>query len=41
MFVNAIGQPHGIIATWSDIQYTAGPTPAEGSTWGRIKSQYR
>jgi hypothetical protein len=41
MFVSTIGQPHGIVATWNDIQYLAGPTPAEGSTWGRIKAQYR
>src|SRR5258708_3008044 len=27
MFVQTVGQPHGIVATWSDIQSTSGPTP--------------
>lgn len=41
MFVQTIGQPHGMTATWSDIQYTAGPTPAHPSTWGVVKALYR
>lgn len=41
MFVQTIGQPHGMNATWSDIQYTAPVVPARVTTWGRIKQIYR
>jgi hypothetical protein len=41
MFVQTIGQPHGITATWSDIQYLTGPTPAVPTSWGRIKAMNR
>jgi hypothetical protein len=41
MFVQQPGVPHGITATWRDIQYTSGPTPAEATTWGNVKSIYR
>lgn len=40
MFVPS-GAPHGITATWSNIQYTTQPTPAQASSWGRIKALYR
>ena len=41
MFVQLLNQPHGMTATWSDIQYNSGPTPALKSTWGRLKQLYR
>jgi hypothetical protein len=41
MFVQTIGQPHGMDAQWQDIQYTSGPTPTAVTTWGRIKQIYR
>ena len=41
MFVQTIGQPHGMTCTWSDIQYTSGPTPTSKSSWGKIKQLYR
>ncbi|HXS82211.1 MAG TPA: hypothetical protein VN896_05775 [Methylomirabilota bacterium] len=41
MFVQLIGQPHGITGTWNDIQYTSGPTPTTKSSWGQIKKLYR
>jgi len=41
MFVQTLGQPHGITGTWSDIQYTSGPTPTTKSSWGQIKKLYR
>lgn len=41
MFVQTIGQPHGMDATWTDIQYTITPVPTERTTWGRIKTIYR
>jgi hypothetical protein len=40
MFVNNIGQPHGMDATWSDIQYELGPVPVQTSTWGNLKAIY-
>ncbi|HKA25657.1 MAG TPA: hypothetical protein VKF80_11815 [Candidatus Eisenbacteria bacterium] len=40
MFVQTIGQPHGIDATWSDIQYSISPVAAEPRTWGRLKALY-
>jgi hypothetical protein len=39
--VQTIGQPHGMTCTWSDIQYTSGPTPTAKSSWGQIKQLYR
>lgn len=41
MFVQTVDQPHGITATWSDIQYLTGPTPTATNTWGRVKQSYR
>src|SRR5262245_12669095 len=41
MFVQIAGQPHGITATWSDIQYNSGPVPTDAITWGNLKSIYR
>ena len=41
MFVQTVGQPHGAIGTWSDIQYNSQPTPAMPKTWGSIKADYR
>jgi len=41
MFVQTIGQPHSATGTWSDIQYTSGPTAAKKSSWGEIKKLYR
>jgi hypothetical protein len=41
MFVQTIGQPHGITGTWNDIQYTSGPTPTAKSSWGELKKLYR
>jgi hypothetical protein len=41
MFVQLLNQPHGILGTWSDIQYTSGPTPTTKSSWGQIKKLYR
>jgi len=41
MFVQVAGQPHGITATWSDIQFNTGPTPAVPMTWGRLKAMNR
>ena len=41
MFVQTIGQPHGINGKWSAIQYTAGPTPSKKSSWSEVKKLYR
>jgi hypothetical protein len=41
MFVQTIGQPHGMDARWNDIQYTTGPVAAKKSTWSQIKKLYR
>ena len=41
MFVQTIGQPHGITASWSDIQYSTGPVATTKSSWGQIKKLYR
>ena len=41
MFAFPSGQPHGITATWSDIQYSTGSVPTQTSTWGRVKQAYR
>ena len=41
MLVQTLNQPHGITGTWSDIQYTSGPTSANKSSWGQIKKLYR
>jgi len=41
MFVQTVGQPHGMIATWTDIQFDANPTPAIPMTWGRLKAMNR
>jgi hypothetical protein len=40
MFVQTIGQPHGMNATWNDIQYLTGPVPAKKSSWTEIKKLY-
>jgi hypothetical protein len=41
MLVQLIGQPHAMTATWSNIQYTSGPTSTAKSSWGQIKKLYR
>jgi hypothetical protein len=41
MFCFPTGVPHGMNATWNDIQYTSGPTPTAKSSWGQIKKLYR
>jgi len=41
MFVQTVGQPHGMTATWSDVQYNAGPVPTVNTSWGRLKQLYR
>ena len=41
MFVQTIGQPHGITGTWNDIQYLTGPVPTTKSSWSQIKKLYR
>ena len=41
MFVQIIGQPHGITADWRDIQYSTGPVATTKSSWGQIKKLYR
>jgi hypothetical protein len=41
MFVQTIGQPHGAIGTWENIQYNSDPTPATPKSWGKIKADYR
>jgi hypothetical protein len=41
MFVQILGQPHGMNATWNDIQYLTGPVAAKKSTWSEIKKLYR
>jgi len=33
--------PFGVEATWSNICFDAGPTPANNTTWGKIKANYR
>jgi hypothetical protein len=40
MFVQLIGQPHGMDATWNDIQYLTGPVGVKKSTWNQIKKLY-
>ena len=35
------GTPVDVSATWRDIVFEAGPTPAEKSSWGKIKADYR
>jgi hypothetical protein len=40
MFVQIIGQPHGITADWRDIQYSTGPVATTKSSWGQIKKLY-
>lgn len=32
---------HNVSATWSNIQFSAAPTPAQSTSWGKIKSLYR
>lgn len=41
MFAFPSGQPHGVTASWQDIQFTTPPVPTSGSSWGRLKSLYR
>ena len=41
MFVQTIGQPHGMNATWNDIQFLMSPLPTLPSTWGNLKALYR
>ena len=41
MFANPSGVPHGITATWSDIQWNTPPVATFGSSWGRLKNLYR
>ena len=41
MFLFPTGQPHGMNATWNDIQYLSGPTPTGKSSWGELKKLYR
>jgi len=41
MYVQTIGQPHSATGSWTDIQYTSGPTPTSKSSWGQIKKLYR
>lgn len=41
MFASPSGTPHGIAATWSDVQFSTPPTPGIAGTWGRIKQLYR
>ena len=41
MFVQVIGQPHGMDAKWNDVQYLTGPVAAKKSTWSEIKKLYR
>ena len=41
MFVQTENQPHGMTATWSDIQYLSGPTPVTPKSWGALKADYR
>ncbi|MEP7029255.1 MAG: hypothetical protein ABI960_11725, partial [Candidatus Eisenbacteria bacterium] len=35
------GHTSAVNAEWSNICYDAGPTPANGTTWGKIKANYR
>jgi len=41
MFVQTVGQPHGMKGTWSDIQYTTNPVSTAKSSWGELKKLYR
>jgi hypothetical protein len=41
MFVFPAGQPHGMVATWRDIQHTSDTVGVENKTWGTMKSLYR
>lgn len=41
MFVFPEGQPHGITATWSNIQYSVPTVPTNQNTWARVKDSYR
>ena len=41
MFVQTIGQPHGMNATWNDIQFLISPLPTLPTTWGSMKALYR
>lgn len=41
MFCFPSGQPHGIVGTWNDIQYSTNPVPAKKSSWTEIKKLYR
>lgn len=41
MFVQLINQPHSMSGQWRQIQYTAGPTPTNKSTWSNLKKLYR
>jgi hypothetical protein len=35
------GVPVNVQATWRDIAFEAGPTPASPTTWGKLKANYR
>jgi hypothetical protein len=39
--LGGIGNPVDVDATWTDITFEAGPTPAAKSTWGKLKADYR
>ena len=41
MFVQTVGEPHGIDAQWIDIMSNSGPVPAKTGTWGSVKASYR
>ena len=41
MFCFPSGQPHGIVGTWNDIQYSTNPVPVKKSSWTEIKKLYR
>jgi hypothetical protein len=40
-FMFPSGVPHGMTASWSDIQASTPPVPAATSSWGRLKSLYQ
>jgi hypothetical protein len=41
MFINQpVGIPHGMNATWNDIEYLTNPVAAKKSTWSEIKKLY-
>ena len=35
------GEPVNVSATWENITFEAGPTPAQPASWGKIKADYR